>query len=321
MIDETDTGTETDAAPAGAPEGPVPEGLTVSRASLEDWHQVAGWAADEGWNPGADDVRHFHPADPAGFFVGRIDGRIVSAVSIVAYSDRYAFLGFYLVHPEHRGKGLGLATWRAAYPYAGDRLVGLDAVPAQEGTYGRSGFTAAYRTLRYAGRPSAPSTPTTAEGDAPGGAAEGTAPAATVAPVADADLDAITAYDRHCFPADRSSFLRGWLTGSGHTAYVCRRAGAVVGYGVLRRAQDGQRLGPLFADTPADAEALFDALASRLLPDEEVFVDVPETHGDALALVERRGLALHSHTVRMYAGPGPLPSTERTYGITSLELG
>lgn len=61
---------------------------------------------------------------------------------------------------DHRRQGLGLAIWRAAVPHAGARTVGLDAVPAQQHTYERAGFTPAYDTVRYGGRPTGPTTPT-----------------------------------------------------------------------------------------------------------------------------------------------------------------
>lgn len=308
-------------ASAGAPQPPstsAPEGfgppaarstgsgagLTVRAASLEEWHHVVGWAADEGWNPGHGDVDHFHPTDPAGFFLGRSDGEPVSAVSIVNYSDTYAFLGYYLVHPEHRGTGLGLATWRAAWPHAGSRTVGLDAVPAQESTYVRSGFTAAHRTLHFTGRPER--------------AAE---VPRDVVPVTAELLPAVAAFDRQCFPADRRTFLDGWLTGRGRTAYAYLRDGTVAGYGMMRPARSGQRVGPLFADTAEGAAALLDALAGRLEPDEELHLDIPETHTAALRLAAARRLDAVSHTVRMYRGPAPATRTDACWAVTSLELG
>lgn len=281
-----------------------PDAHTVTTASLDDWRQVEEWAAAEGWNPGLGDTACFHPTDPDGFFLGRRGGRTVSAVSVVTYSDRYAFLGYYLVHPDHRGQGLGLATWRAAVPHAGTRTIGLDAVPAQRATYERSGFSAAYDTHRYAGRPG-----------------PGAAPTADVVPVAPAHLDAIAAYDRRCFPADRRAFLARWLTAPGHTAVVQLRDGAVAGYAVIRPARTGRRIGPLFADSRAGAEALFDALTARLAPDEEVCLDIPEPRGDAAALAVSRGLAPQSETTRMYTGPVPPVRPESTYAVTSLELG
>ncbi|WP_406002353.1 GNAT family N-acetyltransferase [Streptomyces sp. NBC_00829] len=280
------------------------DGLTVTAASSEQWHQVAEWAAEEGWNPGNGDVACFHPTDPAGFFVGRLGDRTVSAVSIVNYSEEYAFLGYYLVHPGLRRRGLGLATWRAAFPHAGTRTVGLDAVPEQQPTYGRSGFKSAHDTLRYGGRPERSGTPA----------------ADAVAVTAD-HVEAIAAYDRQCFPAERPGFVARWLTAAGHVAYARLREGRIAGYGVIRPALDGHRIGPLFADTPEDAEVLFDALTAHLRPEEEVSIDIPEPHRAASALVLARGLEPRSHTVRMYIGAVPRTRADRAWGITTLELG
>ena len=307
-----------DANAQQAAEGPGSAGsggLTVTTASLEEWDQVVAWAAEEDWNPGLRDVSCFHPTDPAGFFVGRLDGRIVSAVSVVTYSPEYAFLGYYLVDPGHRHRGLGLATWRAALPHAGDRTVGLDAVPAQQATYERSGFSASYRSVRYTGRPVRPAgTADPARQAAPGAAGD-------LVPVTTAHLDAISAYDRHCFPAERRAFLERWLSAEGHAARVLVRDGAVTGYGVIRPARSGRRIGPLFADTAEDAGRLLDGLTADLGPDEHVFVDIPESNGTATALATARGLAPGSYTVRMYKGPVLPVRSECTYAVTSLELG
>jgi GNAT superfamily N-acetyltransferase len=283
---------------------PDPDQLTVIPASLEEWHRVVEWAAEEGWNPGDGDVGCFHPTDPAGFFLGRLGSRTVSAISIVNHSQEYAFLGYYLVHPDLRRQGLGLATWRAALPHAGTRTIGLDAVPAQQSTYRRAGFAPAYDTVRYSGRPERSGTP-----------------AAGVVPVSPSHLDAIADYDRQCFPANRRAFVTRWLTAAGRTSYACLHEGRIAGYGTIRPARDGWRIGPLFADTPEDAEALFDALTAHLGPHDEVSLDIPEPRHAAGALATARGLTPQFHTVRMYTGPVPPFRTQLTYGVTSLELG
>ncbi|MEV0275261.1 GNAT family N-acetyltransferase [Streptomyces sp. NPDC050610] len=289
--------------------------LTVSTASLDEWHQVEEWAAEEGWNPGRGDTAAFHPIDPAGFFVGRLEpgAAPISAISVANYSDQYAFLGYYMVQPDHRGQGLGLATWRAAFQHAGTRTVGLDAVPAQQATYKRAGFEAVYDTIRYTGRPR------TGGGSARSGASA--APGTSTTSVTADHLDALAAYDRQCFPADRRAFLVRWLTADGHIARVHLRDGHIAGYGVIRPARDGHRIGPLFADTREAAEALFDSLTAGLGPEETVALDIPEPQRAAHDLAAARGLAPSSHTVRMYAGPAPSVGTARTYGVTSLELG
>ena len=69
------------------------------------------------------------------------------------------------------------------------------------------------------------------------------------------------------------------------------------------------------------AEALFDALTAHLGPDDEVYLDIPETHDAAVSLATSRGLEPRSGTVRMYAGPTPAVRSEYVFGVTSLELG
>ena len=70
------------------------------------------WAAEEGWNPGPHDAAAFWAADPGGFWLGELDGSPVASISVVRYGAEYGFLGCYIVRPEHRGGGLGLALWQ-----------------------------------------------------------------------------------------------------------------------------------------------------------------------------------------------------------------
>ncbi|MGW7555098.1 GNAT family N-acetyltransferase, partial [Streptomyces rimosus] len=39
----------------------APAGFTVRPATLDEWREVAAWAAAESWNPGRADVDCFHP--------------------------------------------------------------------------------------------------------------------------------------------------------------------------------------------------------------------------------------------------------------------
>lgn len=125
----------------------------IGPARPGEWTQIVRWAAAEGWNPGRHDAEHFLTQDSPGFLLGREDGEVVSAISVVNYSPDYAFLGFYLVRPDRRGQGLGIATWKAGMAHAAGRSVGLDGVPDQQDNYRRSGFMPAYTTVRYSGVP------------------------------------------------------------------------------------------------------------------------------------------------------------------------
>jgi GNAT superfamily N-acetyltransferase len=281
---------------------PALEDLVVTQAGLDDWPVISGWAADEGWNPGRADGPAFFAQDPDGFFLGRIDGEPVSAISVVNYGSDYAFLGCYLVRPDLRGHGHGLATWKTALAHAGNRTIGLDGVVAQQDNYRRSGFRLAHRTVRFTG--TAP-------------AAEAPADIRVVRPE---DLADITAYDGACTPADRPRFLAHWVTGAGHHAVVRRTGDRVTGYGVIRPGHDTPRIGPLFADTAEDARALFAALTAHEAG-REVAVDVPETSAAGIALAEEAGFTPSFETARMYTGPVRPYAQERVFGVTTLELG
>ncbi|KPI09227.1 GCN5-related N-acetyltransferase [Actinobacteria bacterium OK006] len=281
---------------------PGPADLVVARASLDDWSVISGWAGDEGWNPGLSDAPSFFAQDPEGFFIGRIDGQPVSAVSVVTYDADYAFLGFYLVRPDLRGRGHGLTTWKTALAHAGGRTVGLDGVVAQQDNYRKSGFELAHRTVRFIGTVPTAQTP-------PG-----------VRPAAAADFASIAAYDSACCPADRPRFLERWLTGPGHRTFVRVADGHLTGYAVVRPALDRPRVGPLFADTAEDARALLLALAADA-PGREVAIDIPESNAPGVALAEEFGLTPSFETARMYTGPVRQFSAERVYGVTTLELG
>ncbi|MGW7265321.1 GNAT family N-acetyltransferase [Streptomyces sp. NPDC054842] len=278
----------------------VSHGLAVSRASLDDWTVIIEWAAAEGWSPGLSDAPSFFAQDPEGFFVGRIDGEPVSAVSVVNYGADYAFLGFYLVRPDLRGRGHGIATWRTALAHAGDRTVGLDGVVAQQDNYRRSGFAPAHRTVRYRGVAPEPAVPHDVR--------------------LLTDPAAVTAYDSACFPADRPRFLRHWLTQDGHRAVARVVDGRLTGYGVIRPGRDALRVGPLFADTAGDARALFAGLTAGAAG-REVAIDVPENNAPAVALAEDLGLTPSFETARMYTGPVRPFAAERVFGVTTLELG
>ncbi|MEU8845474.1 GNAT family N-acetyltransferase [Streptomyces sp. NPDC048564] len=281
---------------------PAPQDLVITQAGLADWPVVRGWAVDEGWNPGHADSEAFFAQDPEGFFIGRIDGEPVSAISVVNYGADYSFLGWYLVRPDVRGQGYGLTTWKTALAHAENRTVGLDGVVDQQDNYRRSGFELAHRTFRFSGTAPALEAP------------------ADVRAVRPEDLAEITAYDRACTPADRPRFLAHWLTGPQHHALVRRTGGRVTGYGVIRPGHDCPRIGPLFADTPEDARALFAALTAEAAG-REVAIDVPETNAAGVALAEEAGFTPSFETARMYTGPVRPYAQERVFGVTTLELG
>ncbi len=278
---------------------------TISAMSPGDVATAVDWAAAEGWNPGAMDAHCFAAVDPDGFIGGYLDGELIASISVVNYGPDFAFLGFYIVHPDHRGEGYGYRLWQAAVRHAGDRLIGLDGVVAEQENYKRSGFALAYRNIRYGG--TVASLP-----DAAGDVA--------VTAVSSASAD-VAALDRSVFPADRPGFLADWFGADGHHARVARRGDALAGFAVARPCRSGWKIGPLVAADRAVAETLLADLVPALGKAPELYLDTPEPNADAVAVADALGLAPVFETARMYTGPAPALDIARIFGVTTFELG
>ena len=283
-------------------------GLEIRSATAAEFATAIDWAAAEGWNPGLDDLPVFHQTDPDGFLMGFLNGKPVSSISVVRYGENYGFLGFYIVAPDHRGQGAGIATWNAGLAHLGGRTIGLDGVVAQQDNYRKSGFILAGRNIRYTGRPRSD---TTGENN-------------NIRPVTVDDLDAVALYDQALFPASRDSFIKSWV----FPRQGIRREGlmhvgedGVRGYGVIRQCRSGYKIGPLFADNEQIALALFQMLCRKVPDGAEISLDIPETNASAIHMAERAGLNPVFETARMYKGKTPSLPLARIFGITTFELG
>ena len=274
---------------------------TMARADVD---LAIEWAAAEGWNPGLNDAACFHAADPEGFLLGSVDGEPVATISAVRYGATFGFIGLYIVKPGWRGRGYGMQVWNAGLARLAGRTIGLDGVVAQQANYRKSGFALAYRNMRYAG---------TSPGAGPIDA--------RIVPLSSRPFAEVAAYDRAFFADDRAPFLRAWLAQPQSKAYAVVRQGGLAGYGVIRPARTGFKIGPLFADDPELADALYRALQAHVPAGFTLCLDVPEGNVAAVALAERHALAVSFETARMYAGGAPALPLRRLFGVTTFELG
>ncbi|AJR06112.1 N-acetyltransferase [Photobacterium gaetbulicola] len=270
----------------------------------QDLAQAVDWAAAEGWNPGLYDIESFYAADPNGFLVGYLGEEPISSISVVKYDDSYGFLGFYIVKPEYRGRGYGFELWQAGLQYLAGCNVGLDGVVEQQANYKQSGFKLAYGNIRF-------------EGFGGGEEPEGIG----LVDLCELPLSEVLDYDHAFFPADRQCFLQAWIGQTGSTALGIKQAGKLVGYGVIRPCRNGFKIGPLFAEDVLLAEELFLALKAHASATDNIYLDVPEVNLPGVALAEKYNMEPVFTTARMYTGDIPAISVNRTFGVTTFELG
>lgn len=277
---------------------------SIRRMNRDDLQIAIAWAAAEGWNPGLHDAECFYAADPLGFWMGLLGDEPIATISAVKYGNSFGFVGFYIVKPEYRGQGYGMQLWNAALDTLSGRNIGLDGVLAQQENYQKSGFQFAYRNIRYEGVSSRESM------NHSGFVELSTIP-----------FEMIAAYDRSFFPGDRIQFLRSWINQPDSGALGILQNNMLLGYGVIRLCHTGYKIGPLFADQPDLAEALFVALQSTVAAGTPIYLDVPEINVAAVNLAEKYQMQRVFETARMYTQSLPELPYDRLFGVTTFELG
>ena len=265
--------------------------------------QVAGsWAKAEGWNPGLDDAERFQIADPQSFLATEREGEIVATVSCALYGDSYAFIGFYIVRSDLRGRGIGSLLFEQALARAGDRTVGLDGVLAQQASYERRGFAVAHRNVRWR---------TIGGGERPAG----------VVDLCTVPFEQLLGYDSAVFGSERERFLRCWVDRPAGHALAYLHSDQLAGYGVLRPCHVGAKIGPLFANDPEVAGTLLSGLLAAAGPRTEVFIDIPAANPHGAGLRVDRAIEPSFETARMYLNGRPLEDVQKVFGVTTLEFG
>jgi GNAT superfamily N-acetyltransferase len=282
--------------------------ITYREATREELETAVEWAAAEGWNPGLGDASIFWDTDPGGFVCAERSGEVVGTGSTVAYGREFGFMGFFIVRPDLRGQGIGRDFWIWRRDRLRTRLgrgaaIGMDGVFAMQPFYARGGFVFSHRNLRLAGT-------------GQGGASVDPA----LVELGSLPFEQVAGFDRHHFGFSREVFLRRWIRPEGGLGLGFLDGDRIRGFGVVRPCRTGFKIGPLFAETPEVADALFVALSGHA-GGESVFLDVPENHPAALELGRRHQLTESFGCARMYHGPAPELPWNQIYGVTTFELG
>jgi GNAT superfamily N-acetyltransferase len=277
--------------------------FTIERITEDEMKIIIDWAAKEGWNPGLHDGDCFYQADPHGFFAGKLNGEIIAVGSAVIYDENFAFCGLYIVKPEYRNQGFGIKLTEERLNYVANRTTGIDGVLNMTEKYTIIGYTTAHKNIRFM---------TNGKFNFP-------------IPKQIVDLNQVSFqelqdYDRRYFPAPRPSFLQCWISQPKSFALGYLENKKLAGYGVIRKCQEGYKIGPLFADHYQIAEILFQALLTKA-QEPPFYLDIPEPNVDAKKLVKQYQMSEVFATARMYRNGQPNLDLSCVYGITSFELG
>ncbi|MBX9655649.1 GNAT family N-acetyltransferase [bacterium] len=267
------------------------------------------WAKDEGWNPGRNDAELFWNLDPEGFLAIDVNDEMVGGGAIIRHNAAFGFMGLFLMQPSNRGQGLGTELWYARRDRLLERLqpggtIGLDAVDQMIPFYARGGFDASFRHRRFEWQP-------IGRHDLSDHA---------VVDLSSVDWETVASLDKRCFPGKRERFLRNWCGQQGAVSLAVHENNSLHGFGVMRPASVGWKIGPLFAEDKESADLLLQAFASKV-GSGPIFLDVPDSNPQGIEICEANGMKEVFGCVRMYYGTPPGIDHERIFAVTTLEVG
>jgi len=275
----------------------------IRQMTKSDLDLAISWAAAEGWNPGLHDRDAFYNTDPKGFFMGFLDGKPISCISAVSYGKDFGFIGFYIVHENHRNKGYGIKIWNKATDYLKTKNIGLDGVVAQQENYKKSGFKLAYRNIRYQGIGNKYEVKNN-----------------DIVKINSIPFTELVSYDSQLFPVPRPQFLKYWISEPESLTLGFLKNDKLFGYGMIRKCVTGYKIGPLFADSSTIAEELFKQL-NNFAVNFPIFFDVPEVNKEALKLAKKHNMKPIFETAKMYTKKSLIINLNKVFGVTTFELG
>ena len=136
-------------------------------------------------------------------------------------------------------------------------------------------------------------------------------------------IESIIDFDEECFTVRRRHFLEPWLMHHKDSHSVVISHSRVEGFGTIRKAFEGWKIGPLFARNTSCAREILHGLLDTIEIGEKFTIDVPTPNTAAmhLAAVELEMKDIF-YTARMFTGEHPpkMP-LQYIYGLTSFEIG
>lgn len=237
--------------------------------------------------------------------VATLHGAVVATGLCWPYGESHATLGMIIVSPDHQGAGIGRALMQRLLAQLEGRSVMLNATVAGQPLYEKLGFVACGSISQYQGEVASVATPDLAADE-------------SLRPASVADLAELQRLDRVASGLPRQNLLACLLErGEG---IVLERGGDAVGFSMLRRFGRGLVVGPVVADSDADARILV-AHWLQGRPGQFLRTDI-RTDSPLSGWLFAHGLKPAGDVVAMVRGTLPVPNGPlRLHALANQALG
>ncbi|CAC5390229.1 unnamed protein product [Mytilus coruscus] len=265
--------------------------------------------AENKWNMEKSYLECIFNTDPTGLVVVvKDDGEIIGHNGILSHSETIASSGMNIVKEGYRELGIGQKLFRRVMDVMAERNVGGTALSNRISFYHQFGWKIQSFTLHY----SMGKVNKSFISEVPSGDFE-------VVALKDVNFKDVVAYDTELHTVPRPVYLTQWALHSSANGYVALKSGRVVGYGVLRPADVGHKMFPLFADDPILAKALFCHLASHIPEGEDLIFVHPIENELSNQFVAANELTSYLSMTRLYNKWNIQVDINRVYSTSSTE--
>lgn len=261
----------------------------------------------EGWNQTKADWALLLSHNPELCLVAEEQGDVVGTVTAINYANKVAWIGMMLVDRNHRGKGISKLLLNTIIKKLDScKSIKLDATPAGKKVYDKLGFVEEYGIARMTTQSLAPLTII--------GAAE-------PKELTPAKLKEVTLYDKKAFGVNREKVLNFLLKNQTEKGWYLEGEDGVAGYILSRQGCNFTQVGPVVANTLANAKVLLSYVLSKM-KGQPVVVDVMEEHKELVAWLEDSNFTIQRSFIRMYLKGNPFGGNrQQQFLIGGPELG
>lgn len=282
--------------------------VTLRPMELSDITEAMKLSTAEGWNQTENDWRLLIENPENICLVGQIGNEVVGTTTAINYSNEEVWIGMVLVNREYRGLGIARSLLKAVCKKVESfKSVKLDATPAGREVYQQLGFKDEYFIVRMTNL---------SLKDLPKVASD-----AVAEPIQLQHICEIVALDAFTLGVNRQQLIEFLIREYPDKGWSLKRDNKLVGFVLGRDGNKYHHLGPVVAQTTADARILI-SKALESLNNQPAVVDVLRDKEDLISWLHSIGFIEQRHFIRMYKDENHFPGEiDKQYLICGPEFG
>lgn len=290
----------------------------IETASFNEFTEtIRNWTNAEGWSATKHADLATYSCDPHGHYFLKYHDESIASISIFTYPHLdFSYIGFYVVQPPFRGKGLGLALLEKTILYSqqqrGISRIGLDCLDEMTPLYEKVGFRVVTQDKIWR-------------------LEKATLEALEIDTININDqsslLQDLIDFDADIFGQARQDFLINFLAKPETLIVANITNNQVLGFGAINKFEfpnqsrpNTYRISPVFAKDPDIATAILKQLIA-LKPGAEIFAETTGFNPLASNIMSQLGFTNTATMQRMLLGSKPEQRYEHMFCLNSLALG